>query len=89
MAQFAWRRGGVSRSRDEVDIDKAMKALKCVRPHAPGRMPLHMDEIYHAIVGMREAKRAKWPPELMEYWELDLAKSLERWRMTREEIDHE
>jgi hypothetical protein len=38
---------------------------------------------------MREAKRARWPVELMEYWELDLAKSLERWRITREEIDRE
>lgn len=89
MAQFAWRRDGVSRSRDEVDIDMALKALRYHKPRAAGRMPAVLDSLYHSVVGLREAIRAKWSLEMQEFWVRDLAKSLEEWRITREEIDRE
>jgi hypothetical protein len=72
-----------------INIDRAVRALRYHRPRASGRMPLHLDEIYHAVVGLREAIRAKWEPEMQEYWVRDLAQSLEHWRLAREEVEHD
>jgi hypothetical protein len=76
-------------SRDEVDIDKAVRALRWREPRAPGRMPAILDSVYHSVVGLREAIRAKWEPEMQEYWVRDLAQSLEQWRVAREGLDDE
>ena len=72
-----------------IDIDKAVRALRYLRPRASGRMPAILDSVYHSVVGLREAIRAKWSLEMQEFWVRDLAKSLEEWRITREEIDRE
>jgi hypothetical protein len=72
-----------------IDIDRAVRALRYYRPRASGRMPAVLDSVYHAVVGLREAIRAKWEPEMQEYWVRDLAKSLEHWRLAREEVEHD
>jgi hypothetical protein len=52
-------------------------------------MPAILDSVYHSVVGLREAIRAKWEPEMQEYWVRDLAQSLEHWRLAREEVEHD
>lgn len=68
---------------------RAWRALQRV-PAAPGReLPANLDNVYHAVVGMREARRAGWEPCIMTYWEKTLAVALEQWRVTREQIEIE
>ncbi len=71
------------------DIDRAVKAFNKYPPRARGRMPAVLDSIYHAIVGLREARQAKWEPELMTYWYRDLGRALEQWRIAREEVEED
>lgn len=71
------------------DIDKAIKAFNRLPPLAEGGMPEVLDRVYHSVVGLRAARRAKWEPELMVYWYRALGRALEHWRVAREEIDEE
>lgn len=73
----------------KVNHGRAWRALQRVPP-APGQeMPANLNDIYYAITGMRAARRARWEPSIMEFWERTLSVALERWRVTREQIEIE
>lgn len=67
-----------------AQVCKAVVTMKMPATKAGLR---HIDEIMYACEVVRRARKAKFPEAVTRVLERDLAKSLERWRCTRQRYE--